>query len=89
MKICKKQLKFAPMKNIYKISDTSFSPIISIGTPYEGGFIDTSAPSNNLSEFIKNDLVVIEDDYYEVPLIGADDLIILPIEKVSEEEGKK
>ncbi len=78
------------MFNMLRLSDTSFPPILSIGTPNEGNFMDTSAPSNNLSGLIKNDLVLIENDYFEIPLIGEDDLIILPLEKALEEgEGNK
>lgn len=74
------------MKNINKISDTSFSPIISIGTPNESGFYETSAPKDNLSELIKNDAVLVEDDFYEVPAADVEVLEVIPDIVISDEK---
>lgn len=87
MKIYIKLLKFVNMKNNIQISDTAFSPIISIGTANETGFFETSAPRNNLSEFIKNESFIIEDDFYVVPIVETDSVTgYLPKIEVLEEK---
>jgi len=73
------------MKNVIKISDTSFSPIINLGTPNESGFYETSALKNNLSYFIKNDVVMVEDDIYSVPIIEVEKLEFLTEIEIQEE----
>ena len=76
MNLYQKPLKFDLMKELSKISDTSYAPFISVGTPIESSFTESTASPDTLSEFFKNEYVLIEDDYFEVPLIRVDVSVI-------------